>query len=109
MTQSLITGLVFIGLIACLPFAVRWMRQQAGSPLGSLVSQAKFISAVSVGPNQRVVTVEVGPEGKRVWLTVGVTPQAVTCLHTAAIAHSTEMVASSDMTLMPPAAGDIHA
>ena len=32
---------------------------------------------------RRVVTVEVGPEHARVWLTVGVTPQAIELLHTA--------------------------
>ncbi|MEO7108166.1 MAG: flagellar biosynthetic protein FliO, partial [Rhodoferax sp.] len=43
--------------------------------------QSRFISALAVGPHQRVVTVEVGPEGKRVWLTLGVTSQNITCLH----------------------------
>ena len=28
-----------------------------------------------------MVTVEVGPEGRRVWLTLGVTAQSITCLH----------------------------
>jgi len=36
---------------------------------------------VAVGPQQRVVTVEVGPEGARTWLVLGVTAQQVSCLH----------------------------
>ena len=51
--------------------------------VGGAVS-SKVISAVAVGPHQRVVTVEVGPEDARVWLTLGVTAQNITCLHTAA-------------------------
>jgi flagellar protein FliO/FliZ len=34
-----------------------------------------------VGPHQRVVTVEVGPEGARTWLVLGVTGQTISCLH----------------------------
>ncbi|NCS62431.1 MAG: flagellar biosynthetic protein FliO, partial [Rhodoferax sp.] len=33
----------------------------------------------------RVVTVEVGPDDARVWLTLGVTAQNITCLHTVAV------------------------
>jgi len=29
-----------------------------------------------------VVTVEIGPEGSRTWLVLGVTSQSITCLHT---------------------------
>jgi flagellar protein FliO/FliZ len=39
------------------------------------------LSAVAVGPQQRVVTVEVGPEHARTWLVLGVTAQQVSCLH----------------------------
>jgi flagellar protein FliO/FliZ len=109
MTQSLITVVLFIVVIACLPFAVKWIKQQTGGQLGGLVSQAKFISAVSVGPNQRVVTVEIGPEGKRVWLTVGVTPQAITCLHTSAIDQKSGAAASIAATLTPSTQVEPHA
>jgi len=34
------------------------------------------------GAHQKVVTVEVGPENARVWLTVGVGTNGITCLHT---------------------------
>jgi flagellar protein FliO/FliZ len=35
-----------------------------------------------------VVTVEVGPEGARTWLVLGVTGQSITCLHTLPAASS---------------------
>jgi flagellar protein FliO/FliZ len=37
---------------------------------------------MAVGPQQRVLTVEVGPENARTWLVLGVTGQTITCLHT---------------------------
>ena len=42
---------------------------------------SRVVSAVAVGPQQRVVTVEVGPEHARTWLVLGVTAQQVSCLH----------------------------
>ncbi|WP_208507883.1 flagellar biosynthetic protein FliO, partial [Variovorax paradoxus] len=51
-------------------------------------SASRLLSAVAVGPQQRVVTVEVGPEGARTWLVLGVTGQSITCLHTLPAASS---------------------
>jgi len=39
------------------------------------------LSAVAVGPHQRVVTLEVGPAHDRVCLVLGVTAQSISCLH----------------------------
>ncbi len=83
MTQSLISVALFVVLLACLPFAVKWAQQRMRAHTGEAGAESKIISAVAVGPHQRVVTVEVGPEGARVWLTLGVTPQAISCLHSA--------------------------
>lgn len=70
-----------IGVLAAIPFGLKWLQRRMGvGALGGAVS-AKVISAVAVGPHQRVVTVEVGPEDARVWLTLGVTTQTITCLH----------------------------
>ena len=88
MTQSLLSVGVFLTLLACIPMALKWVKQrtkEGGSVAGG---QSKIISAVAVGPQQRVVTVEVGPEDARIWLTLGVTPQAVSCLHSAPVAIS---------------------
>jgi flagellar protein FliO/FliZ len=83
MTQQLLLIGAFLALLAALPWALRRLRNRmVDGPLPAS-GQSRFISAVAVGPTQRVVTVEVGPEHERVWLTVGVTAQSVTCLHTA--------------------------
>ena len=82
MTQSLITVVLFIALLGAMPFALRRLQQHrlgaAGVDLGSA---SKLLSTVALGPQQRVVTVEVGPQGARTWLVLGVTGQAITCLH----------------------------
>ena len=83
MTESLVSVGLFIAVIACLPMALKWFQQRTKGGGRESVEQSKVISAVAVGPHQRVVTVEVGPENARVWLTLGVTPQSVSCLHSA--------------------------
>jgi flagellar protein FliO/FliZ len=82
MTQSLLSIAVFLVLLASLPFLVKWVKQRSGGVVEGVGSQAKLVSVLSVGPHQRVVTVDVGPEGARQRLTLGVTPQSITCLHT---------------------------
>lgn len=85
MTQSLVSIVFFLVLLACLPMAIKWVKQRSGLRVEAENSQSKLISALAVGPHQRVVTVEVGPEGARQRLTLGVTPQSITCLHTAPV------------------------
>lgn len=48
---------------------------------GTAGSGAKVLSVVSVGPSQRVVTLEAGPEHDRLCLVLGVTSQNIICLH----------------------------
>lgn len=83
MTQQLLLVVAFLALLACLPWALRRLKMRAGSSAADAGGQSRFVSAVAVGPHQRVVTVEVGPENARVWLTLGVTAQSIHCLHTA--------------------------
>jgi flagellar protein FliO/FliZ len=83
MSQSLWpVGLFLVGL-CLLPWGVKWLKERLPGALGKqdAGSQAKFVSALAVGPHQRLVTVEVGPENARTVLTLGVTAQSVTCLH----------------------------
>lgn len=84
MTQSLWSVGIFLAVIVCLPFVVKWFKERAGGDIRHVAGQSKVVSVVAVGPHQRVVTVEVGPPGARVWLTLGVTAQSITCLHTVA-------------------------
>lgn len=81
MTQSWILVGAFLGVLVCLPMLLKWLKQRVPGRFADASGQSRFISALAVGPHQRVVTVEVGPEGRRVWLTLGVTGQTISCLH----------------------------
>lgn len=87
MTQTLVVVVLFVGAMALLPWLVRRVqqRQGVGGP-GGVGMASRVLSAVAVGPQQRVVTVEVGPEHARTWLVLGVTAQQVSCLHVLAAA-----------------------
>ena len=83
MTQSLLSVVVFIALLAMVPWGLRWFKRRNGSLPGNAPgSGSRVVSALGVGPTQRVVTVEVGPPEARVWLVLGVTAQSVNTLHT---------------------------
>jgi flagellar protein FliO/FliZ len=90
MTQSLISVIVFVLVLICIPFLVRWAKNQKS--MGGNVSgiSSRVISATAVGPHQRVVTVEVGTEGDRTRLILGVTPQSISCLHVAQVTSPME-------------------
>jgi flagellar protein FliO/FliZ len=94
MAQSLVTIGLFLALLVSLPVLLKWLKQRANNGLRDVSGHVRFISAVAVGPHQRVVTVEVGPEGARTWLTLGVTANTITCLHTTAIASADSMAAT---------------
>jgi flagellar protein FliO/FliZ len=93
MTQGWLSIGILVVLLALLPVGLKWVQRRIGG--ASLASSAvtKVVSAIAVGPHQRVVTIETGPQEARVWLTLGVTAQHVSCLHTAAVpvkAHATD-------------------
>lgn len=103
MTQTLLTVIAFVVLLACVPALLRWARQRAPA-LGRLAGpDSRVVSAVAVGPNQRVVTVEVGPQEARTWLVLGVTPQAIACLHVMAPAAAQATPAALMPAFVPPA------
>lgn len=81
MVQTFISVVVFIALLAALPFGVKWLQRRSLGGSLAAAATSRVISAVAVGPHQRVVTVEVGPVGGKTWLVLGVTAQSVTCLH----------------------------
>lgn len=91
MTSTLISVGLFVILLALLPVGLKWVQRRAAGGGSSMASASRVISAVAVGPHQRVVTVEVGPEGARTWLTLGVTAQSITCLHSVAVDAKAEM------------------
>lgn len=85
MTQAFISVILFVVLLALVPVALKWIQRRSAGGGAGLTSSSRIISAIAVGQHQRVVTVEVGPEGARVWLTLGVTAQSITCLHSSAV------------------------
>lgn len=81
MTQTLVLVILFVVAISSLPWLVRRMQLRRGRFVPSSVAVPRVLSAVAVGPQQRVVTVEVGDEGERTTLVLGVTAQSIRCLH----------------------------
>lgn len=81
MTQTLLIVVLFVAAMAALPWLVRRVQQRHAAGSAGMGATSRVLSAVAVGPQQRVVTVEVGPEHARTWLVLGVTAQQVSCLH----------------------------
>lgn len=81
MTQTLLVVVLFVGVMALLPWLVRRVQQRHAINGAASGGASRVLSAVAVGPQQRVVTVEVGPEHARTLLVLGVTAQSVSCLH----------------------------
>lgn len=97
MSQSLWPVLLFLALLALVPMGLKWMQRQK---LGGLASsfESKIVSAVAVGPHQRVVSVEVGPREARVMLTLGVTAQSINVLHSAPVGKETPSPVTTEVT-----------
>lgn len=81
MTQTLVVVVLFVGAMAMLPWLVRRLQQRRAASGVTGSSASRVLSAVAVGPQQRVVTVEVGPDHARTFLVLGVTAQQINCLH----------------------------
>lgn len=88
MTQTLLTVMAFVLLLAMVPMGLKWWQARTPGAGPATGSASRVVSAVAVGPQQRVVTVEVGPADARVCLVLGVTAQSVSCLHTLPAAKS---------------------
>lgn len=84
MMQAWVSVLLFVVLLALVPVGLKWLQRRSIGGLMGQSTASRIVSAIGVGPHQKVVTVEVGPEDARVWLTLGVTAQNITCLHTVA-------------------------
>ncbi|MCY7307367.1 MAG: flagellar biosynthetic protein FliO [Rhodoferax sp.] len=81
MTPALLAVAAFLVLLALLPAAIKWVQGRLPTAARLHDSATRLVSALAVGPHQRVVTVEVGPADARTMLVLGVTQQSVTCLH----------------------------
>jgi flagellar protein FliO/FliZ len=88
MSSAWVSIAFLVVALAMLPFGLKWLQRRVAGGVDAATTATRIVSAVGVGPHQRVVTVEVGPQDARVWLTLGVTAQSITCLHTIAVASS---------------------
>ena len=80
MNQTLVLVVLFIAGIATLPWLVRRLQQRQGAQ-GAGNASTRVLAQAAVGPQQRVVTVEVQHEGQRAVLVLGVSAQQLQCLH----------------------------
>ena len=81
MVQTLLVVVLFVVAMALLPWLVRRLKQRQAALGGAGAAPARVLTAVSLGPQQRLVTVEVGTGDARSCLVLGVTAQQITCLH----------------------------
>ncbi|MEJ2800440.1 flagellar biosynthetic protein FliO [Comamonadaceae bacterium PP-2] len=80
--SSAFVVLSFLGVMALFALALRWLQQRNRLPgSGGPGHAVTVLSSVTLGPQQRVLTLEVGPEGGRTALVVGVTAQSMHTLH----------------------------
>jgi len=85
MNQSIFTAMLpALGLLlvmVLLAWGVHWVRKRMAPSGSGLGADLRLVSQLMVGPQQRVVVVEVnGPDGP-VQLTLGITPQHISALH----------------------------
>lgn len=101
MTLTLVSVVAFIALLALVPAGVKWLQARSTAGLPAAGAGSKIVSALAVGPQQRVITVEVGPPGARTWLVLGVTPQSVSCLHSMVVQQSPRGVLVDPPSTLP--------
>jgi len=99
MSQAWLPIIGFVIVLAMIPVVLKWVQRRVGLAGSGAPTATRIVSAVGVGPHQRVVTVEVGPEGARTWLTLGVTAQSITCLHSVSVMPA--QVASANAVGLP--------
>ncbi len=80
MNTPLLPLLWFLAILCLIPL-VLWLLKR--TPLGASAGSGvmRLVAQLSVAPNQRLLTVEVGQGEDRRWLVLGVTGQQITTLH----------------------------
>lgn len=75
-------ALLLMGFIVSLPWLAGLVRKSGWQGLKPPTSSMKVVSAMAIGPQQRIVTVEVGSGTHKKLLVLGVTSQSITKLDT---------------------------
>ena len=102
-TSSLLALFLMIGALAALPWVLRrWQQRQQGLHGADSVS-TKVLSAVAIGPGQRVVTVEVGQGTEKTRLVLGqpATAQPAAASFAGVMAQVQDGTASTTTTAQP--------
>lgn len=81
-------------------------RSQAGVLPGQVM---RTVAQTSLGPGQRVVTLEVNTGGQKTWLVLGVTAQQITTLSQMPAPEVTDATESQDAGVMPAAMPPVFA
>jgi flagellar protein FliO/FliZ len=81
MPNGLSSVLWFCAIVALIPVTLWFLKR---TPLGGVGTAGvmRSVATLPLSPSQRIVTIEVGSGEERRWLVLGVTPQAITTLHT---------------------------
>jgi flagellar protein FliO/FliZ len=95
-TSGFTSLLWFIAILAMIPVAL-WLLKRTPMGNGAAHGVMRTVAQLPLGPNQRLLTVEVGSGTDRRWLVLGVTSQNITTLH--------QMAAQAEL---PVAAGQQH-
>ena len=83
MPNGLSALLWFVAIIVAIPFAL-WLLRRTPLGGGGGAGVMKSVAMLPLSASQRIVTVVVGSGNERRWLVLGVTPNAITTLHTMA-------------------------
>ena len=83
MPNGLSALLWFVAIIVAIPFAL-WLLRRTPLGGGGGAGVMKSVAMLPLSASQRIVTVVVGSGDERRWLVLGVTPSAITTLHTMA-------------------------
>ncbi|MEG0201598.1 MAG: flagellar biosynthetic protein FliO, partial [Comamonas sp.] len=87
MWPTLVLVALFVAAMAALPWLVRRLQQKNLLPRGMGMARGaaplplQILGSLSIGQQQRVVTVQVGEGDEAVRLVLGVTVQQIQCLH----------------------------
>lgn len=73
-------ALALLGVVLMLPSAAGWVKRRGWGGLKSGGQPVNVVSVLAVGPQQKVVTVELALGPHKKWLVLGVTPQSITKL-----------------------------
>ena len=96
MLQNALPALLLLGLMVGIAFALKWARGRvpglAGVP-GQNGPALRVLSSLSLGPQQRVVTLQVGQGEHATCLVIGVAPGSVQTLHQLPLPPATDMPA----------------